>query len=137
MSNEFSFTCTGHEHISSLHDKTVEFTKDNFVTPTGDCILGINADFDYSELKKWMNQFKDCEVLKCLIECNETTDEFEFCLDKKFCSEEEIVFRRSDFKSDRTLGTRCTKCACDINREIVDNMKKQKLEVKLKISFSK
>jgi uncharacterized protein len=124
MKKEFSFTCTGHENILSLHDKTLEFTKDEYVTKTGDCILGINADFDYKELIKFIKEMHDLELMTCTIECDGLKDEFNFILNKDFCSEHEIVFRRSDFKSDRTLGTRCTKCASDINRRIVENLKK-------------
>lgn len=141
MVAKFKFKCTGHKNISAMHDKTLEFTKDNFVTPTGDCILGINADFDYDKLKEWIDLFSDNELIKCKIElknCNNNSiiyDEFEFNLDKNFCSEHEIVFRRSDFKSDRTLGIKCTKCACDIDRRIVEILKNDKENAILNVYF--
>ena len=73
----------------------------------------------------------------CSIEINNIQDEFNFTLDKDFCSSDEIVVRRSDFKSDRTIGTRCSKCACDINRDIVNKLKTSKLNDKLNVVFSK
>jgi len=136
MVNEFKFTCTGHENVLSLHSKTIEFTKDDFLTPTGDCIIGINADFDYDKLKKWINQFEDDTLLSCRVECCGISDKFEFNLDKSFNSKHEIVFRRSDFKSDRTLGHRVSKCAYDIDRRIVDELKKG-ICIKLNICFMK
>ncbi|WP_134669260.1 DUF371 domain-containing protein [Halorussus marinus] len=35
---------TGHEHVSAAHASTFEVTTDDFLTPAGDCILGIEAD---------------------------------------------------------------------------------------------
>lgn len=34
----------GHEHVSAAHESTFEVTTDDFLTPAGDCILGIEAD---------------------------------------------------------------------------------------------
>lgn len=133
MTEKFSFTCTGHENILSLHDKTLEFTKDTYLTKKGDCILGINADFDYNKLMDFINNFSEGHEMTCFIKCDNLEDEFKFYLNKDFCSENEIVFRRSEFKSDRTLGTRCTKCACDIDRSIVEKLIKDGLNCKLKI----
>jgi len=35
---------TGHQHVSAAHASTFEVTTDDFLTPAGDCILGIEAD---------------------------------------------------------------------------------------------
>ena len=34
----------GHEHVTAAHPSTFEFTTDDWLTPAGDCILGIDAD---------------------------------------------------------------------------------------------
>ena len=34
----------GHEHVSARHASTLELTSDDYLTPAGDCILGIEAD---------------------------------------------------------------------------------------------
>jgi hypothetical protein len=34
----------GHPNVLATHEKTIEITKEDFLTPTGDCIIGINAD---------------------------------------------------------------------------------------------
>ena len=36
--------CRGHEHVSGEHASTFEVTTDDWLTPAGDCILGIEAD---------------------------------------------------------------------------------------------
>ena len=35
---------TGHKHVLSLHEKTLEITKDKELTPQRDCIVGVNSD---------------------------------------------------------------------------------------------
>ncbi|GAB3693741.1 DUF371 domain-containing protein [Halorubrum pallidum] len=35
---------TGHEHVTAEHASTVEFTTDDWLTPAGDCIVGVAAD---------------------------------------------------------------------------------------------
>ena len=34
----------GHKNILSLHEKTIEITKDSELTTNGDCIVGVGAD---------------------------------------------------------------------------------------------
>jgi len=35
---------TGHEHVTAEHASTFEFTTDDWLTPAGDCIVGVAAD---------------------------------------------------------------------------------------------
>ena len=34
---------TGHENVTAEHTSTLEFTSDDWLTPAGDCILGVEA----------------------------------------------------------------------------------------------
>jgi len=34
----------GHEHVAATHESTFEVTTDDWLTPAGDCIVGIEAD---------------------------------------------------------------------------------------------
>ncbi|HIP75502.1 MAG TPA: DUF371 domain-containing protein, partial [Thermococcus paralvinellae] len=36
--------CYGHENIKATHKSTLEITKEDFLTPRGDCIICIKAD---------------------------------------------------------------------------------------------
>lgn len=109
----------GHENILAKHKNTIEFTKDKNLSLKGDCILGINSDFD--KIMKYVCNF-DKIIVK--ISCSGLEDSFTCEVNKDFDDENEIVFRKSDYKSNRTLGIRCDKGAKDINRKIVDHMKK-------------
>ena len=35
---------SGHEHVTAAHASTFELTTDDWLTPAGDCILGVEAD---------------------------------------------------------------------------------------------
>ncbi|MFO8114971.1 MAG: DUF371 domain-containing protein [Halorubrum sp.] len=35
---------TGHEHVTAEHASTFELTTDDWLTPAGDCIIGVEAD---------------------------------------------------------------------------------------------
>jgi hypothetical protein len=39
----FEIQFSGHENIRSNHQKTIEITKESHLTPSGDCIIGVNA----------------------------------------------------------------------------------------------
>ncbi|OYR88205.1 hypothetical protein DJ71_05040, partial [Halorubrum sp. E3] len=34
----------GHEHVTAEHASTLELTTDDWLTPAGDCIVGVEAD---------------------------------------------------------------------------------------------
>ena len=42
---KFEIEFFGHENIRSLHQKTIEITKEGNLTPSGDCIIGVNANY--------------------------------------------------------------------------------------------
>ena len=60
-------------------------------------------------------------------------EDFYFILNPDFSDEHEIVLRKSEFNSARTLGFRSEKAAKDIKREITDKIKDS--DVKIKVVF--
>ena len=105
------FTSHGHPNITSSHRNTFEFIKDKEVTKTGDCIVGVKADFSLSELKKLLNNKR----IKITIKVNNNVEEIVAEPNKAFNSEHEIVIRKTDFISDRTLAINADKAAADLN----------------------
>ena len=125
----YSFHAYGHENVLATHKNTVEFTKHKELTKRGDCILAVNADFSLDELKKLTKHKR----LKIEITSESLRDVF-FCeVNKDFCSDEEIVFRKSEFFSERTMGFKVTKGAADIDRALVKRLKKGSTKIKIKI----
>ena len=46
----------GHKNILSLHEKTIEITKDSELTTNGDCIVGVGADISCIDLPEKMKK---------------------------------------------------------------------------------
>lgn len=101
------FTAFGHPNIKASHKTTFEFTKDKEVTKTGDCIVGVNADFSLSELKKLLDNKK----IKITIRVDDKIEEITAQPNKGFNSKHEIVVRKTSFVSERTLAINADKAA--------------------------
>lgn len=117
-------TARGHEHVSGAHESTFEVTTDDFLTPAGDCILGIEAD-------RAPVSFDDAFVEAC--KDSATTIRATIAVDGRtttitgrgdpeltFESERSLVCRTSDYVDDRTVLVEADAAAADINRTMVD-----------------
>ena len=113
------FTICGHINVMATHHSTLEFTKDKDLTKRGDCIVGVNADFSYEEILKLRE--KDEIIIKIMIGGLE--DIVKARVNKNFDHKHEIVIRKKDFLSDRTLGIYADKAAIDLDRRIVEKLK--------------
>jgi len=123
------FSACGHPNLLGTHKTTLEFTKDKELTKNGSCIIGVNSDFNLSEIKKL-----DKDNIKIIIKVDELRDEISCTQNREFNSENEIVIRLGEFKSERTLGTRADKAAKHINRKIIEKLKnpEQKMIVEIR-----
>ena len=124
------FHCFGHRNIRAKHPKTIEFTKDAHLTPRGDCIIGIRADFDLASVRRLRGR------LRITVEVEGVQDTFWAFTNPYFDDDHEMVFRKSGFRSRRTLGINLNKGAAGLNRDIVQLMRnpEAKMEVILECS---
>ena len=110
------FYAWGDQGIRATHKTTLEFTKDDFVTPSGDCIVGIAADFDSEELRRFVKKHRRVRItlrtgaLKEVINAVSNPD---------FSDDRELVVRMGEHKSPRTFAVRADKSAKYLNREFV------------------
>jgi hypothetical protein len=126
----YSFTAYGHPNITAKHKTTLEFTKDKELTKRGDCIIGVNSDFDLESIRKLI---KNKERIKIVIKVNNLSEEINAEINKDFKDNEEIVIRRSDFNSKRTLGIKSDKACINLSKELIELLKNpnQKLLISL------
>ena len=116
---------SGHENILCTHTTTIEITKDTHLTKNGNCILGINASKACLDLNpKLKNYIQKGKKIKVSIIVNDLMDTFYGFGDKDLTllDEDDMVFRKSDFKCDRTILINCTKSSNELNRELVENL---------------
>jgi hypothetical protein len=113
----------GHEHVSAEHASTFELTSDDYLTPAGDCILGIEADrtpADFDEDFVAACQSHDAEIT-VTIEAGDHTERIEGRghPDIELTNERSAVGRTSDYVDDRTIVVGADKAAADIDRDLV------------------
>ena len=130
---------TGHENILSLHEKTIEITKDSELSVSGDCIVGTNstiACIDLPEKFKKKIQNSDTTIVFTIV-----TDEHSFSIHGKGSNKltlkhtNDIVLRKSAFTCSRTIAINCDKASDDIPRIMVKKLQSPKTNGKLIIEI--
>ena len=114
------FNVYGHENLLGTHRNTFEFTKESHLTKKGDCIIGVDSDFDPEKLKQFV---KENRAFRIIFSVDGLTETAVADMNKDFDDSEEIVIRKTDFFSKRTLGIRADKAACDFDRKIIELLK--------------
>ncbi len=118
----------GHPHISATHKTTFQVTKDKNISKRADCVIGVNADkamYDLNERVKTalQNDHALVRVILCVGELQELVTGWGSS--KLTCANtQDIVARKSDFTSDRTLMIKSDKAAFDLNRRLIERLKR-------------
>jgi uncharacterized protein len=127
---EYTFVLKGHPNVTSRHKTTFEFTKDHKIGKTADCIIGVESPVSMNNIPKEMvRKIQDETTIIILrLETENAVDEIkgyghpELTLDHPT----DIVSRKSDFKCSRTLMINADKAACDLNRELINDLRNSK-----------
>jgi hypothetical protein len=117
----------GHPMVRSRHRNTIEVTRDPELTLRGDCIIGVRADKGLADLS---GEVRD----SIMVDGSQLTITFEVpsmgFVVRAFGSSRlsledahEIVLRKSEFVSPRTLAIRADAAAKDIPRGIVESLR--------------
>lgn len=136
---QYKFHAYGHPNILGKHKTTLEFTKDKEVSLKGDCIIGVNADFDLDKLNAFIKNSENKSITITIIpvsdnkkyeKINETiTAE----LNPNFGSDKEFVIRKTDFASERTFGIKADKAAFELKRGLISFLKEKKNKISVVI----
>ncbi|QIO22253.1 DUF371 domain-containing protein [Haloarcula sp. JP-L23] len=123
MSLEAVVTAHGHEHVSGEHASTLEVTSDDFLTPAGDCILGIEADTvpaDFDDAFVEACRDADATITATIeVDGHTVTVEGSGHPDLTFESDRSHVLRTSDYVDDRTVMVGADAAAGDVDRDVV------------------
>ncbi len=122
-------TAYGHPNLLAKHPISIEITRDADLSDRGDCIVGVRAEFDPQEIARLL----DFRRLRVTLRAGDVEDGFTCGVNGEFGSETELVFRKSAFRSERTLGTHASKSASQLSRRLVERLRDpaQRLEVVL------
>ena len=127
----YEFFAYGHPNIKGMHKTTLEFTKDKEITLRGDCIIGVNADFNPEKLKEFIKKVKDKIRITLKADGMQETITGQAC--NIFNSRTEIVIRKTDFVSQRTLAIKANKAAFDIKRNFIAYLKNKEHKITIYI----
>lgn len=137
---QFEIPFTGHKNIRSLHEKTIEITKDSKLTPSGDCIIGINSLYACKEIPSQIK--KKLKKPNTKVTFSIIVDEYLFQVngnghkDLKCTHPSDIVLRKSNFVCSRTLAVNCDKSSNEIPRKMVRLLQNPKTNGIFKIEVS-
>lgn len=118
---------SGHPGIKALHKTTFEITRDSFVTPRGDCIIGVSANKAAIHLsprfKSIATSSDACVII--LLKCGSIVEIVRGCGSPwlSFTSETSIVVRRSFYVDGRTVAVNSDKAAIHLNQELVRELR--------------
>lgn len=133
----FEFTVNGHQNVLSTHKSTFEFTKEAHLSKKGDCIIGVRSSMGCLDLPEWFSSLSESTRVK--IEIFADKHHFEghgyTHPSLKLLDPHEMVFRKSEFISDRTVLINCSFSSRDIPQPIVQFMQnpENKMTVRLTV----
>jgi len=113
----------GHENVRATHGSTLEVTTDDWLTPAGDCIVGVAADRAPAAFD---DAFVDaCRDADARIEATLAADGHRETVvargdpDLTFVGDRSAVVRTSDYVDDRTVAVGAAAAAADLDRDLV------------------
>lgn len=119
----FEIQFSGHENIRSNHQKTIEITKESHLTPSGDCIIGVNASASCADLPDAIK--KKLQDPNSKVNFSIKVGSHEFVVEGRghenliLTHLEDIVIRKSSFVCPRTLAVKCDKASDLMPREMI------------------
>lgn len=135
----FKLKSKGHKNVTSHHKSTFEITKDGEIGPTADCIVGTSAD---QSMCDFPDEFKakiadSSTEITVILNTENGHDEIHGWghEDLTLTHPTDIVCRTSDFTCSRTLMIRADKAARDLDENLIEDLKNEKvMEVTIKLS---
>jgi|TARA_B110000263_G_scaffold25736_2_gene19701 hypothetical protein len=131
---------SGHKNVMSLHEKTIEITKDRNLTTNGDCIIGVDAAISCIDLPEKMK--KNIQNPKSKISFSIEAEGKKFIIHGNGSEKltlkhvKDIVLRKSAFTCSRTVAINCDKASSDIPRDFVKILQNPETRGKITIDVS-
>lgn len=131
-------TFYGHSNVQSLHARTIEITKDDYLTPRGDCIIGIRADKGCADLNEPLKHRLRRRLAIVRIEVIVGNESFLITgrgdERLKLLSSHDIVVRKTNFICPRTMSVRTDKAALEVPRKMVKMLQDKDRKAVLRIT---
>jgi len=123
----------GHKNILATHKTTFEITREQKISTRADCIIAVNANAAATNLtEEFKEQAKRIDaIIEVIIEVDGLIEQItgKGSPQLTLSHPTDLVGRKSDFISDRTLLINSDKAAIDLDRRIVEQLKKPDTEI--------
>jgi hypothetical protein len=133
-----TFRAWGHPNIRSRHRTTLMTTRDAELTTRGDCIIAVRAEKGLSDLDPRLKALirKGGSNVTFTMEVGGIQFETRGRGDPRLTltHPHDIVIRKSSYTCDRTLMILADKAACDIPESLMEKLRAQDKQVKIKIT---
>ncbi|HEX5186579.1 MAG TPA: DUF371 domain-containing protein [Nitrososphaeraceae archaeon] len=130
----------GHRNVLSTHPRTIEITKDDYLTPEGNCIIGIRANKACNSLNPKLQKMliRDNIPIKFQIIVEDEVFSINGYGNSKFTlkNSHDIVIRTSGYICSRTASILCDKASIHIPRTIVSKLQNPNTKGTLKITVN-
>ena len=121
---QYKFHAYGHPNILATHKTTLEFTKDSELSLKGNCIIGVEADFELNEIKRFMEKSKTKKITITITTSDKKIKEIiKAEINPDFNDEREMVIRKTDFFSGRTYAVGADKAGFELNKNLIGFLK--------------
>jgi len=126
--------------VRAVHPTTIEVTTEDHLTPRGDCIVGVGASSGCAQLDAHLKEGLRRKGSRVTIRIFVGPHTFEMNAEGdprlELSHPKDIVIRKSDYISDRTLAVHADAAARDIPREIVRKLRDQATWGRLEIGVA-
>ena len=122
-----TIVASGHKNVLATHPSTLMITKERELSKQGDCVIAVAADKAVADLSDEFKALLRKPKAKLLIQIE--VDDLKEIIhgegtsDLSLSDPVDVVIRKSDFISHRTLALKADKAAKDLSREIVEKLK--------------
>ncbi len=128
----------GHPNILASHPTTIMITKERQVTKRGDCIVAVDADKSVADLSTEFKRALRQPNAKLTVEIEVDGLKGEITAfgspELKLNHPNDLVIRKSEFISDRTLAVKADKSSGELSKAVVEKLKNPKQQVTLTLT---
>jgi len=129
----------GHPNIRSSHPTTIMFTKERQVTRRGDCVVAVAADKSVADLStEFKNALRQPNAkLTIHLEVGGLQGQINAYGSPELALNHpnDLVIRKSEFISDRTLAVKADKSSADLSKAVIEKLKNPEQRVTLTLTM--
>ena len=132
----------GHPNVRATHPTTLEITREEHLTPRGDCIVAVGADKGARDLSEAFKRAAREQGARITITIEVPSRGLRAVIHARghpgltFEHPTDLVVRKSDFVCGRTVAIRADKAARDLPRELVEALRDPGVEVLVRLEVS-